>query len=163
MDNLGQLGLVRTVGLTSWLIRTITGSHWNHTICRVSEHNVVSAETTGVTILPTTHFPNAVWTDFPLTPREQAKLIAFSLAQVGKPYGSLTFIWIGISRLTRWATPRWLEKRISDQHTWICSQLCDAAYQAAGIHMFTDDRPAGSVTPGDIAGVMYDFHWVNQR
>lgn len=163
MDNLGQLGLVRTVGFSSWLIRLVTRSHWNHTVCRVSEHNIVSAETTGVAILPADHFKTTVWSQFPLGDKERARIIAFSLAQVGKPYGRLTFVWIGVSRITRWVTPRWLERRISDQNTWICSQLCDAAYQAAGIHMFRDNRPPGAVTPSDIAGVMRDFGWVDRQ
>jgi uncharacterized protein YycO len=162
MSDVGQLGLVRTVGFSSWLIRLVTRSHWNHVVVRFNSKYVVSAETSGVAILPTTHFPDAQWSAFPLDALERRQIVAFALNQVGKPYGRLTFVWIGISRITRWATPRWLEQRISDQHTWICSQLVDAAYQAAGIHMFRDNRPPGAVTPADLAQVMHDFGWVDQ-
>lgn len=162
MDNLGQLGLVRTTGFSSWLIRLVTRSSWNHVIIRVTRHLVISAETDGVALLPDTWFKNVVWSQFPLTAREQRQIVNFALNQHDKPYGRLTFVWIGISKLTRWATPAWLEQRIGDQHTWICSQIADAAYQAAGIHLFRDDRPAGAVTPGDIAKVLHDFGWVEQ-
>jgi uncharacterized protein YycO len=162
MDELAQIGLVRTTGLSSCLIRIVTHSDFNHVIVRVSEHNVVSAETTGVAILPVTHFTNVAWSDFPLTDRQQAKIIAYALAEVGVPYGVLTYLWIGVSRLTRWATPRWLERIISDQHTMICSQLADSAYQHAGVHLFRDHRPPGAVVPGDIGQVFYDFNWVDK-
>ncbi|WP_157480064.1 hypothetical protein [Leifsonia sp. Root227] len=162
MSDVGQLGLVRTVGFSSWLIRLVTKSHYNHVILRFNSKYVVSAETSGVAILPTTHFPNAVWSQFPLDALERRQIVAFALNQVHKPYGRLTFVWIGISRITRWATPRWLEKRINNEKTWVCSALADSAYTHAGIHLFRDRRPPGAVTPGDLAQIFYDFHWVDR-
>lgn len=162
MSDLAQIGLVRTTGFSSWLTRAITGSAWNHTVTRVSEHNVVSAESDGVQILPVTHFPGAVWSQFPLTDRQQAKIIAFSLAQENKPYGTLTYIWIGIALKLKIRTPRWLERKLSNGSTWVCSQLCDSAYQHAGIHLFRDDRPEGAVTPASLAKIFYDFGWTDK-
>lgn len=140
----------------------MTNSAWNHVITRVSEHNVVSAESDGVKVLPITHFHDVSWSAFPLTDKQQAKIIAFSLAQVGRPYGTLTYIWIGIALLLRLDTPSWLERRLSDGHTWICSQLADSAYQHAGIHLFRDDRPTGAVTPASLAKLFYDYQWVDK-
>lgn len=162
MSDLGQLGLVRTTGFSSWLIRFMTHSHYNHVVTRVSEHNVVSAEIDGVQVMPVTEFQGVVWSRFPLTDRQQAKIIAFSLAQVGKPYGKLTYIWIGVALLLRVRTPRWFEKRLDNGTTYICSQLADSAYQHAGIHLFRDDRPEGAVTPASLAKIFYDFGWTDQ-
>lgn len=168
-DALGQIALVRTHGFSSWVIRTVTRSHWNHTINRVSDHQVISCEPEGVRILPVTDFVegvgrvvDVVWSDFPLTRLQQNKIIAFSLLQSGKPYGRLTFVWIGVAELLHWRTPRWLERRLDDGRTWICSQLSDAAFQHAGVRLFRDNRPDGAVTPGSLGGLFEDLGFTDK-
>jgi hypothetical protein len=47
-----------------------------------------------------------------------------------------------------------LKKFIGDSGHCICSQLCDLVYSRAGIHLFTDGRWPGYVTPADLAGVI---------
>lgn len=160
MGELAQIGLVRTTGFSSWLIRLVTHSHWNHVILRVTPHYVVSAETSGVATLPVTHFTDVTWSAFPLTDRQQAKIIAFALQQVGKPYGVLTYLWVGIGLLTKAHTPRWLEKKLSDQTSWTCSQLADSSYHAAGWYFFDDDRPASAVYPGSFVPFYVDAGWL---
>lgn len=162
MDDLAQIGLVRTRGFTSWMTRLVTRSHWNHCVTRVSEHKVVSAQPTGVEILPVEQFPDVVWSQFPLTKAQANKIIAYSLLQVGKPYGTLTYIAIGIALLLRIHTPDWLERRLTDGKSFICSQLADMAYQAAGIHLFRDERPPGAVTPAALAGLFVAFGWTDK-
>jgi hypothetical protein len=160
MPGLAQIGLVRTKGFSSWLIRVVTASTYNHTVCYVGEGSVVSAETSGVQVMPVEYFPQAVWSDFELTMHQQAKIINFSRAQQGKPYGVLTFLWCGIARLLKVEhTPAWLRRRLASQRNWICSQLCDSAYQAAGIHLFRDHRVQGAVVPADYEPIWEDAGW----
>jgi hypothetical protein len=172
MSDLAQIGIVRTKGFSSWLIRTVTGSYWNHSVNRVSENQVISCEPDGVQILPITDFTpggrvlDIVWSDFPLSRVQENKIIAFSVLQgpqtvkgvlqPGKPYGRLTFVWIGVAKLLHWRTPYWLERRLDNGQTWICSQLSDAAYQHAGVRLFRDNRPDGAVTPGSLGALFKD-------
>jgi hypothetical protein len=172
MTDLAQIAVVRTRGFSSWVIRTVTRSHWNHTIGYVSEHMVISCEPNGVQLMPATDFVvggrilDIAVSDFPLTTAQENKIIAFLLLQgpqtidgvlqPGKPYGRLTFVWIGLAKLLHWRTPQWLERRLDDGKTWICSQLSDAAYQHAGVRLFRDNRPDGAVTPGAIGALFKD-------
>jgi hypothetical protein len=44
----------------------------------------------------------------------------------------------------------WWVKRLSDNGRLICSQAIDVEYLKAGIHLFTDGRLSGLVSPGDL-------------
>jgi len=71
----------------------------------------------------------------------------------GIPYNWPDIVAIGLAqrRLGRLVTPRsWLARRLSRGDRLICSQLVDVCYEAAGLHLFTDHRPAGLVSPGDL-------------
>lgn len=161
MPDLAQLGLVRTTGFSSWLIRTVTHSTYNHIVCYVGDGQVVSAETSGVQVLPVEYFPQAVWSHFDLTLHQTGTIISFSRNQLGKPYGVLTFLWCGIARLFGVEhTPGWLLRRLNTRANWICSQLADSAYKAAGIHLFTDHRAEGAVVPGDFEPIWKDAGWL---
>ena len=46
--------------------------------------------------------------------------------------------------------PAWLRVRVSRSDRLVCSQLVDTAYQAAGIHLFSDLRSPQDVTPGEV-------------
>lgn len=159
LAQLAQIGLVRTSGFSSWLTRVVTRSYYNHCVILYKPGVVVSAESSGVQEMPVEYFPDAVWSEFIYLPGQAEDAIEYTKKQLDKPYGVLTYLWIGVARLTRWKAPRWIEQRISDQKTMICSQLCDGALQAAGYHLFLDDRPPGAVTPGDFAKVFVDFGW----
>jgi uncharacterized protein YycO len=160
MSDLAQIGLVRTTGFMSWLIRAVTHSPVNHVIVRVSPNSVISPEGSGVQIAPVTAFPQAIWSKFPLSRGQENKIIAYALAQQGKPYNYVDDLFIGIALLTRWATPRWMQHELSDTKRWQCAQLADAAYQTAGIHLFHDERPSGAIYPGSFVPLFEDNGWM---
>lgn len=173
LAQLGQIGLLRTKGFSSWLIRTMTHSNWNHCVVYVGDvvdaqgnpHTdaVVSAEVEGVRILPAEHFQGVSWSEFDLTVKQQNKIIDFSIAQDGRPYGKFTYAWIGIAILLKIPTPQWLERRLNDGRTYICSQLAARAYQAAGVDLFADARPIGAVvSPGSLGKLFKDLGWVDK-
>jgi hypothetical protein len=45
----------------------------------------------------------------------------------------------------------WVRRRVEKSGHMICSQLCDAVFDRAGIHLFTDGRLPGDVMPSDLA------------
>lgn len=163
---LGQLGLVRTRGFSSWLTRVVTRSDWNHTVIVSAEGEVISAEPSGVQRMPVEYFeppyvPAVRWSNFDLDQWQVLRVINFAQTQLGKPYGVLTFLWCGIARLFGVKhTPRWVLRRLRSQRSWICSQLTDSAYKAAGVHLFTDHRAEGAVVPGDYAPIFQDHGWL---
>jgi len=172
MSDVGQIGLVHSNGFWPFVIRVVTNSHWSHNVVFVGDvydtrghlinDAVVSAEGSGVMIMQRGDFPDAVWSDFDLTPTQQLAIKGFNLDQVGKPYGFWTDAWIGIAHIFRTRTPKWIEAKLSDQSTWICSQIADASYSAAGINLFRDDRPTGSVWPGSLAKIFVRRGWTDK-
>lgn len=166
MPGLAQIGLVRTKGFSSWLIRVVTRSPFNHTVLVSADNEVISAETTGVKRLELRMFEppyvqEVSWSNFDLDMWEITRAINFAEHQLGKPYGVLTFLWCGAVRLFGVKhTPRWILRRLRSQRSWICSQLTDSAYKAAGIHLFTDHRAEGAVVPGDYTPIFQDHGWL---
>lgn len=161
-DPTGQILLVRTEGFWPWVIRTVTNSEYNHSLNAISPtHGIEAAgapnlwawlthKTPGVRIVPLTLYPDAVYSQFDLSPQQQAAITGWLREQLHKPYAYWDDITIGLGLILKTRTPRWLQRELSDGDQWQCAALTDAALQQAGIHMFKDHRPTGAVYPGSI-------------
>lgn len=113
-------------------------------------------------------YPNAVWSTgrLPghLTPddRQRRIIAAFAEEIIGSGYNWLDLAAIGIAqrrwdedRIAKWAQhPPWYVRRLSADHRYICSQVVDAAYETAGIHLLADRRPVGLCSPGDLDALL---------
>lgn len=84
-----------------------------------------------------------------LTDNQRTAIVANALGCKGVPYSSLDYFAIAAHRLHIPAP--WLKTYISSTHHLICSQLVDLCYDNAGVHLFTDKRWPGYVTPADLA------------
>jgi hypothetical protein len=127
----------------------------------VGADKVISCEPSGVTEMPISAFPDAIWSHFPLELQQVAQIINFSRAQLRKPYDQLMYVWCGVARIFGVKrTPNWILRRLASQRAWICSQLTDAAYQAANIHLFKDGRAEGAVVPGDYVPIFKAHGWI---
>lgn len=73
---------------------------------------------------------------------------AAAITYPGTPYSFLDYAAIAAHRV-HIPYPQ-LKAYIASTGHMICSQLADAAAQAGGWHLFTDNRWVGSVTPGDL-------------
>lgn len=161
MPDLAQLGLVRTKGFSSWLTRTVTGSNFNHIVLYEGDDKVISCEPSGVAELPVEAFPNVVWSHFPLKPGQPDQIVRFARAQLGKPYDQLMYVWCGVAKILGVRrTPAWIQLRLASNKAWICSQLCDAAYRAAGEHLFADGRVEGEVVPASFVPIWERNGWL---
>lgn len=156
----GQIGLVHTKGIPARLIQAITGSHWNHVIIATSTHHAAGAQPGGVRVRPISDFPEVVWSDFTLTPIQTVKILAFTRRQIGKPYNWRDDIFIGLGLLFRTHTPHWMLRELSEESTWQCAQLADAALEHAGVNIFTDSRPNGAVYPASFVPFWQDAGWL---
>jgi hypothetical protein len=160
--NKGQVGIIRTHGLSSWVIRMFTRSHVNHMVIDVGD-GLVSAEYPHVIKRDYGHFTNIIWSRFEYTPAQITKITDFANTQLGKNYGWADDIAIGIGLLTRQHTPHWLMRWLSNNGEWICSSLADASLRHAGIHLWDDDRPVGAVYPGSFENWFRDAGWLPKR
>ena len=109
------------------------------------------------------YFDNIVWSQFDLSNAQRDKSAGFAESQVGKPYALADDIAIGVALITREHTPRWLERRLASDGEWQCASLGDASLRHAGVHVFNDDRPMGSVFPGSFWHFFRDAGWLPKR
>lgn len=164
MSRTGQLGLVpHAANLAQHMIEWVTRAPVHHVIVAIDETTCVSPEMPKVRTRPVSHFPDAVWSEFDLTVAQRRKITGFVTAQVGKPYSLLDDLLIGIALITREQTPTWIESRLNDDDQWQCAELADAAYQHAGIHLFTDGRPPAAVYPGSFLPIFEAAGWWPRR
>lgn len=83
----------------------------------------------------------------------RGNVVRAAVRLLGTPYSFLDYLALGLhhlapkARLTRWA-----RQRVQDSGHLICSAFVDRVFQRAGIHLYTDGRLHGDVTPSDLDG-----------
>lgn len=159
----GQVGIIPGAdNFAGWAVCRITGSHSRHMVVRISDTHCVSADAEldvhRVTVRPLTDYPTAIWSKFDLTPGQQAAIVAYALAQVGKPYAYLDDALIAAERIGRFRFPEWVRQRFQDDGQWQCAQLADACLAAGNVPVFDDGRMIGDVFPGS-----YEQEFVRRR
>ena len=159
----GQVGLIASDGafmgrMVAWASR----SNWCHCVVAISETHCVSAEPGGARVRPISFYPEIVWSAFPMRPGQRRRAVRFAIKCVGVPYAWSDFVAAGIALVTRTKTPEWLRAHVAGTDSLICSQLCDLALQAAGIHVFFDERPAGAVIPASFGKVFVARGWTDR-
>lgn len=73
---------------------------------------------------------------------------------VGVPYSGLDYF--ALAALHLHLPSKWIRQRVESSGHMICSQLVDAVYLRAGIHLFDDGRLPGDVAPADLAAYAED-------
>lgn len=149
IGNRGQIGL-RMHG-TSWMSRLIergTRSDTHHVVIGIGDGLVVSAEPgTGVRVRPESDYSSITWSQFDWSPEQADTIVAYALAQLGRPYNYTAFVLVGLFGLAGLRVPRWLASLLSSRTSVDCSQLATEAIQAAA--HFTD-HPPWVIVPGDL-------------
>lgn len=153
----------------AWCIRFGTESTVNHAGIYIGNGQIVEA-VRSVVRGTESEYPNAVWSNgmapkylyivpkwnysVTLTEDQRQAIVSAAQSYVGRPYGYLDILAIGlaqkrfgssVSRVSKW----WWVKRIEKSKALICSQLVVEAYRAAGVDL-APGVPAGLVSPGDL-------------
>ena len=161
IDLTGQIGLVpHPKSFVEWAIQVVTRSPVHHAILGISPTQCISDEPHGPIIRDIADFPDAYWSYFDHTPEQSAEIVAWGHAHVKTKYGyfadAALFLWLvlGIH------TPGWLARYLNNGTHFECAQFCDAAYQAAGIHLFNDGRLPSAVYPGSFVPIFRANGWM---
>jgi hypothetical protein len=143
---------------TLWRSYTWQKSSVNHAFGMKDANTVIEAALK-VRETDISAYPGAVWITLPatLTPNDtqRQQIVAFWESKVGTWYNVLDLFAIAIAQ-KRFGnhiaelSKSWWVKRLSNGKNFICSQLMDAGYESVGIHLFTDGRPTGLVSPEDL-------------
>jgi hypothetical protein len=170
-DLTGQYGLTRIRGRVGWLIglgQFLVGSSspWTHAFVVVDNGQVVEAMPGGTILSPLNTYTqgdraaDTIFSGLPLTEDQRAAIVREARAlgpdpftgRQGVGYSLLDYVALA---LHHWGLrPGWLRRYIASTGHLICSQLVDLVLQRAGLHLFSDGRDPGDVSPGDLANNM---------
>lgn len=110
---------------------------------------------------PPWKIPQGLWSSghFDLTTDQRNDIVKQALACKGIPYSALDYFALAAHRL-RIPAPE-LKTYIQSTKHLICSQLVDLCYGNAGVHLFSDNRWPGYVTPADLANLILKDHGIH--
>lgn len=156
----GQIGLVfQPTSFIERLVCNITRSKSYHCVLAITDYVAVSAEPGGAVLRPTDYWPNTVWSQFALSEADVTAITAIGAGFIGTPYNFLDDLMIGIGIAYRYKAPLWIRKWLSSDSSLECAQLCDSAYEHAGLHIFDDGRLPGAVFPGSFEPIWKANGW----
>ncbi|MBF9069904.1 hypothetical protein [Streptacidiphilus fuscans] len=146
----GPVGVLISVG------EFLNGSrfgHWDHAGVFVGDGQVVEAEPGGARLANVDEYAGRpiAWSTghVQLTDAERTGIAAAARSFIGVPYSAADYFALALWHF-RVRIP-WAKHVMTSQSSMICSQLTDAAYAVAGVHLFKDGREPGDVTPADLA------------
>jgi len=157
----GDIGLTQITGPVGTLIglgEKLNGdrfTQYQHAFVVLSGNRLIEAEPGGAGLGMLSEYAgreNLFLRPEGFTMAQGAVVAAASERYVGTPYSFMDYLAIAAHRF-RLPVP-WLRSYIESTRHLICSQLVDAAYQAAGYQLFSDRRWSGFVTPADLAELM---------
>ena len=154
----GDFAVVRMSGAAGRLIRLgqwLAGggyADFEHAFVLVDDGQVLEAEPHGARLRPVSEYDGRPieWSTgrIELTDEQRAAVVRAEMGYLGTPY---SFLYPAAIAAHRFHLPGpWLRRYVASSGHMICSQLCDRAYQDAGVQLFHDHRWPGWVTPADL-------------
>jgi hypothetical protein len=153
----GDIGLTSIPGPVGWLIRlgqALNGggfTTYEHAFLVLDGGRLLEAEPGGARIAGLDEYAGQhveYVAPAGLTDGQRAAICAAGLRYVGVGYSAADYFALAAHRF-RLPVPG-LRRWVASSRRMICSQLCDQAYQDAGVHLFADGRWPGYVTPADL-------------
>jgi hypothetical protein len=162
MPEMGDFEVVPTGGEGGRLIRLgqyLNGSgfaNYEHARLYLGDGMIVEAEPGGARIVPLYASDGGLWSTgiISLTTDERQNIAKFGRLCDGVGYSGLDYFALAAHRFRLHPLDNTLKGRVESSHHLICSQLVDYCYMMAGVHLFTDGRWPGYVTPADLAELL---------
>lgn len=159
----GDFAVVRMDGRVSRLIRIgqwLNGSgfaDYEHAFVFVGDGRLVEAQPGGAELRPLSVYDGrpALWSTgrYALTGAQRAAVVAAARGYIGVPYSAADYFALAAHRLRLPVGPL-IKGYVASSRHMICSQLVDQCYLDAGVHLFSDGRWPGYVTPADLAKLL---------
>jgi cell wall-associated NlpC family hydrolase len=156
----GVYGCVRTRGLVPLLIRTATGSPYDHAFVVIGDGRIVEAEPGGVRIRDITEYAGcriAYNTAEPVNGTQRAQVAAFATNLRGERYNWGADTVDGLAALgIRW---RILGRLARARRSVMCSELIAEAGRSAGLDWLCGQVDPSRVVPGMLAKRIANKGW----
>jgi cell wall-associated NlpC family hydrolase len=151
----GDFGVTQIRGVVGRLIRFgqwLNGDgfgDYEHAFVYVGAGEIVEAEPGGALLSPLSRYDGCDIQWYPVR-SGNFEIVRNALALVGTPYSFADYFALAAMRFHLWPLSRWLRGYVRDSGHMMCSQLVDECYRRAGVHLYSDGRAPGDVTPGDL-------------
>lgn len=149
----GQVGFLISLG--EWLNGSRFG-HWDHAFVYVGDGQLVEAEPGGARLAGLDEYQSrpVAWSTghIELTGEQRTAVVAAARSFIGVPYSAADYVALALWHF-HLRIP-WARRVMASRASMICSELCDFAFEAAGVHLFADGRAPGDVTPADLAALI---------
>lgn len=157
----GQFAVTHTNGWRAKAIQFVTRSDVNHALLCVylttdGDAQCIEARPKGAGWVKASKYPDARWSNVPLTPQQVKGITYWAKLADGTPYGWLDCAAAGIWSLKhRWGwtwipESKWALERLADLHTLMCSQLVADAFAYVDDPIIPDEPPCVT-SPGDLS------------
>lgn len=157
-------GWVMVTSTRSWVgtvIRVFTRSGVNHAAVSIGDQRMVEMQPSGALITPDVRYPQATWFRPPGT---DDQLDQIATAARGLNARRVGYSFVDIAAQFAWRVlrvrPSWLAGFISSDRRMVCSQSADWCCMQAGVHLFSDGRLPGLVSPGDLQAAARENGWL---
>lgn len=147
-----MIGVTPSSGFVAWAIRKLTRSTAAHAFLATGVGDAtIEGDPHGARRNLARNHRAVVWLPkiaAKLSPAQKQVAVEWATAHLGTPYSWIDDAEIGVVSLFGTA-PGFMKRRLRSDKTLMCSQLCVAAYRAAGVDLFPG-KPDGGVSPGDL-------------
>ncbi|WP_431679392.1 hypothetical protein [Kitasatospora sp. KL5] len=130
---------------------------YEHAFVYVGGGELVEAQPGGAELRPLSVYDrrSALWSSgrYDLTDAQRAAIVAAARGYVGVGYSVADYFALAAHRFRLPVGPL-IKNYVASSRHMICSQLVDQCYLDAGVHLFSDGRWPGYVTPADLAGLL---------
>jgi cell wall-associated NlpC family hydrolase len=143
----------KLIALGEWL-NGDAFTQYQHAFVYIGDGQIVEAEPGGARRRPVTGHTAELWSSgiIQLSAAQRDAIVKAATGYLGTPYSAADYFALAAHRL-RIPAPG-LRAYVASSGHMICSQLVDQCYQDAGVHLFTDGRWPGYVTPAALAGLL---------
>ncbi|PBC78896.1 hypothetical protein BX265_3687 [Streptomyces sp. TLI_235] len=159
----GDFAVVRMDGRVGRLIRIgqwLNGdgfADYEHAFVYLGGGQLVEAQPGGAELRPLSVYDGrpALWSTgrYALTDAQRAAIVAAARGYIGVPYSAADYVALAAHRFHLPVGPL-IKGYVASSRHMICSQLVDQCYLDVGVHLFSDGRWPGYVTPADLAGLL---------
>jgi len=132
-----------------------SAADYQHAFVYAGYGNIVEAEPSGAKSNPFHYGPDVLWSSryIHLTDLDRMAITEAAHSYIGVGYSYLDYFAIAAHTLHLPHAPG-LKSYVASSKHMICSQLVDQCYADAGVHLFTDGRWPGYVTPDALASLL---------
>ena len=148
----GDFAVVATPGIMARLIRLVTRSTVNHAFMLTETGRIIEAAPSGVREVDLANYDGMPiwWSNLDVSPLTKAAAVVAARGHLGDPYSWVDDACIGLADLFGWHVPASVRRRLARPDRVECAQLMDEAYLEVNVHLFSDGRIPGDVSPASL-------------